>query len=52
MAEYRSRHKWYTISLHGQEGDKEDVVRELYAPADLFVYGSYHRWAKGNFYVA
>jgi hypothetical protein len=39
------------MSLHGEEGDKQDGVRELCAAMDSFVYGSYHRRAKGNFHA-
>ena len=28
VAEYRSRHKWYTVSLHGEGGNKRDAFCE------------------------
>jgi hypothetical protein len=40
------------MSLHGEEGDEQDAVRELCAATDSFVYDSYHRQAEGNFHVA
>jgi hypothetical protein len=36
------------MSLHGEEGDDQDAVRELCAAADSFVYSSYHRQAEGR----
>jgi hypothetical protein len=37
------------MSLHGEEGDEQDAVRELCAAGDSFVYGSYLRRAEGSF---
>jgi hypothetical protein len=40
------------MSLHGEEGDEQDAVRELCATGDSFVYGSYLGRAEGSFHSA
>jgi hypothetical protein len=40
------------MSLHGEEGDEQDAVRELYAVGDSFVYGSYLCRVEGSFHAA
>ena len=52
VAEYRSWHKQYTMSLHGEESNEQDAICELYATADSFIYASYHRRAKGSIHAA
>ena len=37
------------MSLHGEEGDKQDPVRKLCTAAESFIYDFYHRWVEGSF---
>jgi hypothetical protein len=40
------------MSLHGEEDDKQDVVREFCVARDSLVNDFYHRRAEGSFYTA